>query len=165
MMPGTGTPRRARLHLYGSFAVAILLNVLPIPGWAEPFRPDFVALALIYWCIALPHRISVGTGWTLGIILDLLYGALLGQHALAKSVIAFLADRLHPQLRMFPRWQQAVSVLVLLVINQLLVIWIRGAIGQEPGTIAYWTPSIVGMVLWPIAFATLRDLRRRGGVT
>lgn len=156
---------RGRLILLTTFAAAICLNILPVPYWAEPFMPDWVALALIYWCIAAPQRVSVGTGWVLGIILDVLYGALLGQHALAKTVIAFIAVRTHLQLRMFPRWQQAVSVLVLLAINQLLVVWIRGAIGQGPSTVVYWTPSIVGMLLWPWVFVVLRDLRRRGQIS
>lgn len=152
---------RGRLILYASFGIATIMNILPGPTWAEPFIPDWVALTLIYWCMALPQRVSVGTGWVLGLILDVLYGSLLGQHALAKSVIAFITVKLHPQLRMFPRWQQAVSVLVLLAINQLLVIWIRGAIGQAPASVAYWTPSIVGMIVWPWLFVVLRDVRRR----
>jgi rod shape-determining protein MreD len=155
---------RGRLILLSSFGVAICLNILPVPTWAEKFMPDWVTLTLIYWCMAAPQRISVGTGWVLGLTLDVLYGALLGQHALAKSVIAFITVRLHPQLRMFPRWQQAVSVLMLLAINQLIVVWIRGAIGQAPTTVAYWTPSIVGMLVWPWLFVILRDLRRRGQI-
>lgn len=156
---------RGRLILLASFAVAIVMNVLPVPAWAEPFVPDWVALALIYWCMAVPHRVSVGVGWTLGLILDVLYGSLLGQHALAKSVVAYITVRLHPQLRMFPRGQQAASVLVLLVINQLLVVWIRGATDQAPATIAYWMPSLAGMLAWPWLFIVLRDLRRRWHVS
>lgn len=159
------TQTRGRLMLIATFGVALFMDVLPVPKWAEPFIPDWVALTLIYWCMAVPQRVSVGVGWTLGIILDVLYGSLLGQHALAYSVIAYLTVRLHPQLRMFPRWQQAVTVLVLLFINQLLLIWIRGAIGEPPGTIAYWTPSIVGMLVWPWLFVILRDLRRRWHVS
>lgn len=156
---------RGRVILLATFGIAIIMNILPGPTWAEPFIPDWVALTLIYWCMALPHRVSVGTGWTLGFILDVLYGSLLGQHALAKSVIAFVTVRLHPQLRMFPRWQQAVSVLVLVAINQLIVVWIRGAVGQGPGTVWYWTPSIVAMIVWPWLFVVLRDVRRRWQVT
>lgn len=152
---------QGRIVLIATFIVALTMNILPGPTWAEPFIPDWVALTLIYWCMAVPHRVSVGTGWTVGLVLDVLYGSLLGQHALAKAIIAFITVKLHPQLRMFPRWQQAVSVLVLLVINQLIVIWIRGVIGQEPSTVAYWTPSIVGMLLWPWLFVILRDMRRR----
>jgi rod shape-determining protein MreD len=66
---------------------------------------------------------------------------------------------------MFPRWQQAVSVFGLLITNQLLVLWIRGAIGQAPETISYWTPSIVGALLWPWLFIILRDMRRRSAIS
>jgi rod shape-determining protein MreD len=159
------TPTRGRMMLVATFGVALFMNALPGPAWAEPFIPDWVALTLIYWCMAVPQRVSVGVGWTLGIILDVLYGSLLGQHALADTVIAYITVRLHPQLRMFPRWQQAVSVLVLLVINQLLLAWIRGATGHAPGSVAYWTPSIVGMLVWPWLFVILRDLRRRWHVS
>lgn len=159
------TPARGRLIVLASFAVAIVMNILPVPTWADPFVPDWVTLTLIYWCLAVPNRVSVGTGWTLGLILDVLYGSLLGQHALAKTVVAYIAVRLHPQLRMFPRWQQAVSVLVLLVINQLLVIWIRGATAQAPASVIYWTPSVVGMLAWPWLFVILRDVRRRWHVS
>ncbi|MHB8535784.1 MAG: rod shape-determining protein MreD [Sulfuricaulis sp.] len=156
---------RRRLILLGTFTVAMILTIMPFPRWAEPFRPDWVGLVLIYWCLAAPERVSVGTGWLLGFIQDILYGSLLGSNALAKTLVAFLAVRLHLQLRMFPRWQQAVSVFGLLVADQLLVLWIRGAIGQAPDTFSYWTPSIVGALLWPWLFVILRDLRRRGDIT
>jgi len=152
---------RGRVTILTTFIVAVVLSVMPGPSWAQPFVPDWVALTLIYWCMATPLRVSVGTGWVLGFIMDVLYGSLLGQNALAKSVIAFITVKLHPQLRMFPRWQQAVSVLALLAINQLIVIWIRGATDDSPGTVIYWTPSVVGMLIWPWLFVILRDVRRR----
>jgi rod shape-determining protein MreD len=155
---------RSRLALAATFMVAILFAIMPGPTWAEAFRPDWVGLVLIYWCMALPGRIGVGTGWMLGLVMDVLYGALLGSNALAKTIMAFLTVKLHLQLRMFPRWQQAVAVLILLLIDQLLVLWIRGAAGREPETISYWTPSIVGMLAWPWLFVILRDLRRRANI-
>lgn len=159
-----GPDGHRRLTLIGSFAAAVILAIMPFPVWAEPFRPDWVGLVLIYWCLAVPERVSVGTGWLLGFIQDILYGSLLGSNAIAKTLLAFLVVRLHLQVRMFPRWQQAVSVFGLLAINQLLVLWIRGAIGQAPETMSYWTPSIVGALLWPWLFVILRDLRRRAGI-
>jgi rod shape-determining protein MreD len=156
---------KSRLALVATFAVAVILSVMPGPGWAEPFRPDWVGLVLIYWCMATPSRIGVGTGWLLGLLQDVLFGSLFGSHAIAKALIAFITLKLHLQLRMFPRWQQAVTVLVLLVLNQLLVLWIRGLAGNAPETFIYWTPSIVGMLVWPWLFVILRDVRRRGNVT
>jgi rod shape-determining protein MreD len=115
--------------------------------------------------MAAPERVNVGTGFVLGLILDALYGSLLGLHALGKSLVAFLTIKLHLKLRMFPRWQQAVAICVLLLLNQLLVLWIRGMIGKAPASFSYWTPSIVGMVVWPWLFVILRDVRRRFNVT
>jgi rod shape-determining protein MreD len=152
---------RSTFAVFGSFLVAVVLAILPLPQWAEPFRPDWVGLVLIYWCIAAPERISVGTGFWVGIVLDTLYGSILGLHALAKSLTAFIAVKTHLKMRMFPRWQQAVAVCVLLLLNQLLVLWIRGMLGKAPSTFSYWTPSIVGMVVWPWLFVILRDVRRR----
>ncbi len=159
--PGT----RSRLIIVASFGVALILAISPGPDWAEQFRPDWVGLVLIYWCMAVPQRVGVGTGWLAGLILDVLNGALLGQYALAKSVIAFLTVRFHLQLRMFPRWQQAASVLLLIAINYLLVLWARALAGEAPASWSYWTPSIVSMLIWPWLFVILRDVRRRWNVS
>jgi len=90
-------------------------------------------MVLIYWCMALPTRVGVGTAWSVGLMLDVLYGSMLGENALAKSLIAFLAVRFHLQLRMFPRWQQAVVVLLLVILNNLLVLWIKAP--RWPGAV------------------------------
>lgn len=155
---------KGRLALLSTYAVALILAIVPGPDWAEPFRPDWIGLVLVYWCMAAPDRVGVGTGWVLGFLQDILYGALLGSHALAKSLVAYITLKLHLQLRMFPRWQQALAVLLLLALSQLLVLWIRGMVGQAPESPTYWTPSIVGMLVWPWLFVILRDIRRRGNV-
>ena len=160
-----GHNTRSRLIIATSFLVALVLSILPWPVWTEQFRPDWVALVLIYWCIALPTRVGVGTAWSVGLMLDVLYGSMLGENALAKSVIAFLAVRFHLQLRMFPRWQQAVVILLLVIVNNLLVLWVKHLAGQAPSTWSYLTPSIVSMLLWPWLFVILRDIRRHGNVS
>ncbi len=158
-------PSRGSWTVAVSFLAAFLLSMLPGPEWAERFRPDWVGLVLIYWCIATPGRAGVAIGWLIGLIQDLLYGSLLGQHALAMAIIAYIAYRLHLQIRMFPPWQQAVTVLILLVINQLLVLWVKGVIGQAPTLWPNWTAGIVGMVIWPLVFVILRDARRRAHIS
>jgi rod shape-determining protein MreD len=156
---------RSRLVIAITFLVAIILSILPGPDWAEQFRPNWVSLVLIYWCMATPQRVGVGTGWTVGLILDVLYGSLLGQQAIAKTLLAFLTLKLHLQLRMFPRWQQAVSVLVLIVLNHLLILWIKSLVGQTTVNLSNWTPSITSMLIWPWLFIILRDIRRRWHVS
>lgn len=160
-----GPTSRRWVFIGASFAAAIILSIMPGPAWAEPFRPDWVDLVLIYWCLALPQRVGIGIGWTAGLVLDVLYGSLLGQQALAKALIAFITLKLHLQIRMFPRWQQAVTVFVLIALSDLLVFWIRGATGHAVNTWTYWVPSLVSMALWPWIFVILRDIRRRAHLT
>ena len=73
--------------------------------------------------------------------------------------------KLHLQVRVFPLWQQAVVVLLLLGINQLLVWWIKGIIGTASSGFGYWSPMFIGMLIWPWLFIILRDIRRRAHVS
>jgi len=148
-----------------SFVIAFMLTIVPLPSWLSPLRPEWVAMVLIYWCIALPQRVSVGYGWLAGLFVDVLRGALLGQHALGLAVIAYLAVKLHRRIRVFPLWQQALSVMVFVALEQLLVLWVQGMIGQAREGWLYWAPSITSGVLWPWIFLTLRRARRHFRVT
>jgi rod shape-determining protein MreD len=148
------------LTLLISFIFALLLQMLPLPDWAQYLRPDWVALVLIYWCIALPERVGVGVGWLVGLMLDVSYGTLLGQHALTLAVVAYLAVRLHQRIRLFPLWQQAVNALLMVALHLMLVLWIKGATGQSAETWAYWLPALTSMLAWPLVFIVLRGMRR-----
>ena len=112
------SPRRGTVTIAVSFLVALMLTALPLPHWAEPWRPAWVTLVLAYWVLALPHRVGVGVGWGLGLLLDVLTGALLGQHALSLSLVAFLALRLHQRLRVLSPWEQGVSIFLLVVLDR-----------------------------------------------
>jgi rod shape-determining protein MreD len=144
-----------------TFCLALLLTILPLPEWARPFRPQWVALVLIYWCIALPHRIGVGSAFISGIALDVLTGTLLGFHSGGLAVLAFMAIQTHQRIRVFPLWQQSMGVFALLFIPHLTELWVLGATqGILPET-TYWAVPVIGALLWPWVFTTLRDIRRR----
>lgn len=151
-------------HGYGiivvSLAFALLLAVIPLPDAVVLARPEFVTLFLIYWCIALPERVGVGTAWLLGLVLDVLLGALFGQHALALTIVAFLATRLHLRIRVYPLWQQALSILVLVTIYQLVMLWTSGIIGKPATSWTYWLPSLASMLTWPVLFIMLNGVQR-----
>ena len=154
-------PRRGPATIVITLAAALVLTVLPLPDWADPYRPQWYTLALVYWCFALPERVGVATGWVLGLAVDVITGTLLGQHALSLSLIAFLSVKLHRRVRVFPLWQQSLTVLILLALERLLSLWIIGATGHSTPSLSYWAPVVVGMLLWPWVFIILRDLRRR----
>ena len=147
-----------------TFVAALLLTILPMPEWLVMFRPEWVALILIYWCMALPQRVGIISGLGLGLLLDTLRGAVLGQHALALVVIAYLTHRVHQQVRVYPRWQQALSVMALLLLYQLLLLWVSGIMGVSNQLSLYWLPTLSSTLLWPWLYLILRDVRRHFGV-
>ena len=148
-----------------SFVAAMVLTVLPLPEWLRAFRPEFVTLVVVYWCLALPTRVNIGIAWIAGLFVDVLTGTLLGQHALSMAVVAFVTVKLHKQIRVYPLWQQALSVFTMVALGQLLVVWIKGIVGESPQSWLYWAPSITSAIVWPWVFVVMRSLRRRHKVT
>lgn len=143
-----------------SLIVALMLTMVPLPAWALELRPHWVLMVLVYWSMALPTRIGVGIAWVMGLLLDVTYDALLGQHALALALIAFLTLHLHQRLRVFPLWQQAIVILVFCVIYDMINLWIKGISGHAPSVLAYVLPSFTTALVWPAVFVVLRHARR-----
>ncbi len=144
-----------------TFMLALMLSALPLPEWAVNWRPAWTAMVLIYWCMALPGRVGILTGWSLGLLIDVLSGGLLGQHALGLALIAFLTISTHRRVRVFPLLQQALIVGLMLACYQFLNLMIDysvGAVSQGPGI---GLSVISSMLLWPWLFIVLRDLRRK----
>src|ERR687888_713998 len=113
--------------IIGSFAVALFLNFLP---WRDlRIVPDFVALVLAFWCVRQPRLVGLGVAWTLGLLTDAGNGVLLGQHALAYSVLAFLALWLSRRILWFGNAQQALHVAALLLVAQGVLLLVRLAVG------------------------------------
>jgi len=142
-----------------SFAIALLLNFLP---WRDlRLVPDFVALVLLFWCIRQPRMVGLGVGWTLGLLTDAGNGVLLGQHALAYSILAFLGIWLSRRVLWFGPALQALHVGALLLAAQGVALLVRIAAGDDfPGWPLIVGP-IAGALLWPAASWLLLLRQRR----
>ena len=137
------------LYVVLTLVVALLLNLMPLSGWMLALRPDFVALTLLYWGIHQPRKVGFLPGWLLGLAVDVAEGSLLGQHALAYSVMIFSAIALHRRVAMFGVRQQILHVLVILLLMQVIVLVVRVAAGGEYPGWWYFVPSVIGALLWP----------------
>ena len=144
-----------------SFVIAMMLMAMPLPDWAIYWRPSWVAIVLIYWCMALPDRVGIGIGWGLGLLLDVQQGTVLGQNALGLAIIAYLCLKSYQRMRVFPLTQQAVLVCFYLLLYEFISLWIRGMMGVPPNNWTYWMPAFTSMLLWPWLFIVLRDIRRK----
>jgi rod shape-determining protein MreD len=150
-----------RMPVIMSFIVGLMLTIMPLPAVLEAFRPDWLAMLVIFWAMQLPRTWSVGSAWFVGIVLDVSQGTLLGQHALALCCVAFITVRFHLLMRVFPVPQLTATVLPILAIYQFLLFWINGVAGVDAPSIVYWGPVISGTILWPVVMVFLSSLRYR----
>jgi len=149
------------LVIYLSLLAALVLMILPLPDWAQIYRPNWMALVLIYWSMALPKRVGLWFAFFSGIILDTSLGTLLGQHTLALVLIIAINMNFYQRIRVLALAQQAIYVFVLLMINQVVVAWVEGFLGRSTPLLAFFGAPFVGMLIWPWVFVVLRDLRRK----
>ena len=139
--------------ILGSLAVALLLDFLPWRNIA--LVPDFVALVLAFWCVRQPRLVGLGAGWLLGLLIDVGNGVLLGQHALAYSLLAFAAIALSRRILWFPLWGQALHVAALLLFAQGIEALVRLATGAEFPGWAIAVGPLLGAALWPLVSVLL----------
>lgn len=153
--------RRQHSFLLGAFSLALTLALSVAPlGALSPFRPDWVAVVLLFWSLSAPRRFSLMTAFWMGIVLDTLTGSLLGQHPLALLVIVYLAERFHLRVRVFPISQLAIFVLVLLGLYEFILFWIDGVANRTVPMIERWAPPLTGTLVWLMLFAFVDSSRR-----
>lgn len=109
-----------------------------------------MALVILYWCILEPRYVGVGVAWVLGLVMDVADATVLGQHALAYSVLAYGAEYFRRRVLRFPLWQQAAQVAILLLVCAALVLLVRIVGGAALPRWTYVLPSLVGALLWPL---------------
>jgi rod shape-determining protein MreD len=142
-----------------TLVAAIILTLLYLPPWLDVIRPYWVALVLIYWALETQDMISLGWAFSIGLVLDLLTGSLLGMHSLSLVIIIYLVTRFRPRLRFFPPWQQALSIFALLVNDRIILLWIISLRGDPLPSLSFWLPPIIGTMLWPWLFLLLDWVR------
>lgn len=146
---------------YLFLGVSVLLSIMPVSAAVQPLWPYWVALVLIYWVLERRTPITLGAAFLLGLTLDILSAALMGQHAVGLVVIVYLVTRFRARIRFFPPWQQVASVFSLLMIERITLLWIVMLKGEPRPTLSYWLPPLVGTLLWPLMFLLL-DRARMG---
>jgi rod shape-determining protein MreD len=143
-----------------SLGATLALASVPLPDSVAPLRPDWVAVVLLYWSLMAPRQFSLLTAFWMGIALDTLTGALLGQNALALLLVVYLAEKFHLRLRVFPVSQLAITVLILLGLYEFVLFWIDGMAGRTVPLIERWLPPLTGTLVWLLMYVFL-DRRER----
>jgi rod shape-determining protein MreD len=142
-------------RIFFTVLLALFLSVVPVPAWFDAARPAFLVLTVLYWSIAVPRAGGLTLGWMAGLALDIFQGSLLGQHALAVSLVTYLAVREHQKIRSKPVFQQSLIVMGLLFVYEFVVFAIDGWSGHVLFGPLRWLQILTGAVLWPLAAGLL----------
>lgn len=145
--------------LFGAFALAMLFN---FSLWGRaPWHPDLLAVALAFWAVHQPRRMGLGGAFLFGLLMDVHQGSVLGQHALAYSVLSFLAISVHRRLLWFSAPGQALQILPVFAAAHAVSLAVRLMAGvQFPGWSLLIAP-VIEAALWPLATLLLLLPQRR----
>ena len=147
------------LFIAFSLLCAVLLNMLP---WGRFIAaPDFVALTLVFWGVHQPRKVGIGTAFFLGLLMDVHDASLLGENALAYTLLSYFAIMLHRRILWFKVTTQILHVLPLLLLAQTTQMVVRLMVsGKFPGWF-FFVESLVAALLWPLATMLLLAPQRR----
>ena len=144
-----------RIAMLKTVVGALVLTLLPLPSSLEIIRPGFLALTVLYWSIVAPRAGGVTLGFICGLLLDAFEGPILGEHALALALLAYLGVREHQRIRSKPIFQQSLIVFAALFIYEFVLFAIDGWSGHALTTPLRWVPTLTGALIWPAAAAIL----------
>ncbi len=148
------------LVLVAIFVVAFVLEIMPWPADFKGFRPTWVVLVLIYWALALPNKVSVGTAFVAGIVWDLILGSILGVHALVLSVGIYFVAKYHLILRNLSLWLQSLLVIVYIILIRFMIFFIEWVLHSAEFNAQELIGALISGILWPWIFLLMRHIRR-----
>ncbi len=147
--------------IYGSFFVALVLTVFPLPIIVNAFRPDWMILIIFYWVLALPHRVSVFHAFVLGLLLDLLLGSILGMHALLFSVLAYAVSINYQRIRYLTLVHTTLLVGAFVFVTKLSLYLLASNLQHVVLHKYYFWSIFTSMLVWPWFFLLMRFIRIR----
>jgi rod shape-determining protein MreD len=136
--------------------LAMILSIIPLGEYIAFWRPEWIALTLVHWALIIRDRMSLVMVFIIGLVVDALYGSLLGQHALGYVLVTYLAVRL--SLRMTPEafLQQLALLFAILGLYMLANLWIQRVTGGSgPGGWLYWAALLSSIIIWPVYHSLL----------
>ncbi|QHS10517.1 rod shape-determining protein MreD [Sinimarinibacterium sp. NLF-5-8] len=146
--------------LISSLLIALMLQMVQLPDLLAAARPIWPALVLAYWALREPRLSMLLPAFMLGVIQDVIFGTVLGQHALSLLVVVYLVERLRSILILFPLWQATLVLLPLWALYSFLMFWIDGMTHHQADAWLRWLPVLSTTLFWPLLYSSMELLRR-----
>lgn len=150
-------------YVLSSFAIALILNFIPLQTLVLTIRPDFAALAILFWSINQPQRLGMTIAFCMGLMMDVHNASLLGHHALVYCMVTYVASFFRRRLTLFSLAQQAPQIGLILIFMQGLLVLIALLIGSSFPGWHFFLAALSGALAWPMlsfALGTPLKLKR-----
>lgn len=144
-----------------SLVIAFALTVLPLRAEWVMFRPEWIALTLIHWGLVSPSKSSLLLAWFVGLMVDSLYGSIIGQHALGYTIVLFMTLHMRSRILLDSILQQLFLVFLVMGTYLLINLWILGITGNSPKGWSYWLTVLACLIAWPLYHYCLRVFHSR----
>lgn len=147
------------LFIAFSLIMAFVLNLMP---WGQMVGvPDFVALVLVFWNIHQPRKVGISVAFLMGLLMDVNESTLLGENALAYTLLSYFAIMIHRRVLWFPLRTQALHVLPLMLLAQAVQLVIQLMVTGKSPDWFYFSESVISALLWPVVSLLLLAPQRR----
>ncbi len=143
-----------------SILLILVLSVFPLPLEWRAWRPEFMALIVVYWATYSPQYFGVFSAWVCGLLLDIVELAPLGFNSLGLVVAAYISHLVYQRIRSYALWQQAGWVFVLVGMYQLFSNWASGFLGRDIETPEFLVSALITAFLWPVTVIVIRTIKR-----
>lgn len=150
--------------LLAIWVVAFVLEIMPWPVGFQGLRPLWALLVVMYWTLALPDKINVGTAFITGIVWDLILGSVLGIHALVLSIAIYFIAKYHLILRNLSLWLQSLLVILYCIAVRVVIFLVEWALHGAQFNSQEILGAVLSGILWPWVFLLMRQIRRRLGM-
>jgi len=144
-----------------SLLAAVMLQLVQLPDFLAAARPLWLPLMISYWALTEPRVSTLFGGFVLGVIADVLFGTVLGQHALGLVLVAYLVQKLRTLFYMFPLWQATLGLIPVWLIYAMAMFWVDGSTDHRADPLLRWLPLISTTLFWPLIYTMLELLMRR----
>lgn len=150
---------KENIYIVLSFAIALILMILPQPSWMAEAKPQWVFVVLLFWLMHAPRKIGPTIAWFIGLYVDLLFGDVLGEHALIFVVFTYFVQHFLRILQALPLWQQVLMIGISGLLNILIQIVFMKFNGVYLFNIHMLLPALANMIVWPWLYLICRDVR------
>ena len=153
------------LIIFLTILLGLFLSLITLPvGY---YAPEWMLLITLYWAIAIPSNSKIFLAFIAGIIVDIVYGQVLGVSSFFYVLLIYVFLRLYNSLRYMTIAQQAVVVFFFIFIKQHLLVWTYYIIDRNIDYTALLVGAIISSIIWPLIYYVLRFVRRKfriGGI-